>query len=87
MARAKKHNHEGAIAEYTTTIDMSDTSAEMKAMALYHRALAHVAAGDERKGIDDLDAVVAMGETIVNAKTMARQKLAAWESRHGTSKV
>lgn len=87
MARAKKHDHQGAIDDYTATIDMPDTPSDVKAMALYNRALVHVAAGDDRKGVDDLDAVLAMAEALANVKTMARQKLAKLESRFCRSNV
>jgi hypothetical protein len=87
MARAKKRDHQGAIADYTTTIGMTDTPADVKAMVLYNRALVHVATGDNRKGVDDLGAVVAMDEAPVNVKTMARQKLAKLESRLRESSV
>ena len=35
MARAKKHDHQGAIDDCTTTIGMPDTPADLKAMVLY----------------------------------------------------
>jgi hypothetical protein len=81
MARAKRHSHEGAIDDYTTTIHMLDAPPDVIAMSLYNRALVHVAAGDDRKGIDDLNAVLAMNETLANIKTMARRKLARTVSR------
>ncbi len=81
MSRAKKHDHEGAIGFYTTTIDMVDTPEDVKAMALYNRALVHVATGDDQSGLHDLQAVLAMDEGLVNVRTMARQKLARIESR------
>ena len=81
MAKAKKHNHQGAIDDYTISIGMPETPVDVKAMALFNRALVHVAAGDDRKGVDDLDAVLAMEEALVNVKTMARHKLAKMESR------
>ncbi len=37
MAKAKKHDHEGAIANYSAAIDMSDAPPDVKAMALYVR--------------------------------------------------
>jgi hypothetical protein len=54
-------------------------------MALYNRALAYVAAGDDHNGVDDLNAVLAMDAVLVNVKTMARQKLARMESRSAKS--
>ncbi len=60
---------------------MPGTPADLIAMVLYNRALVYVASGDDRKGADDLDAVLAMNEALVNVKTMARQKLARMKSR------
>ena len=81
MARAKKHDHQGAIDDYTATINMPNTPSDVKAMALYNRALVHVASGDYRKGVDDLEAVLAKDDAPVNVKRKAKQKLAKRESR------
>lgn len=81
MTRAKKHDHQGALEDYTATIEMPGTSADLLAMVLYNRALVYVALGDERKGLADLDSVLAMSEALVNIKTMARQKRAKVELR------
>ena len=83
MARARKRDRQGAINDYTTTIAMRDTPEEVKAMALYNRALAHMAAGDETKGRADLNMVLGMDmdDRFVNVRTMARHRLAASESR------
>ena len=61
-------------------IGMPGTPADLLAMVLYNRALVYVAAGDDQKGAADLDAVLAMNESLVNVKTMARQKRARMES-------
>ena len=87
MARAKKHDHHGAIDDYTARVDMPYAPSDVKAMALYNRALVHVAAGDDRKGVDDLGAVLAMDQAPANIKAVARQKLAKMESRFCTSNV
>ena len=87
MARAKKRDHQGAIEDYTTVIGMPGTPADLMAMVLFNRALVNVAAGDDRKGADDLDAVLAMNEAFVNVKTMARRKLARMDSRSGKRNV
>jgi hypothetical protein len=81
MARAKKHDRQGAIEDYTATIGMPNTPANVRAMALYNRALVLVATGDNQKGIDDLNAVLRMDESPVNVKTRARQKLTKMEAR------
>jgi hypothetical protein len=81
MARAKMHDHQGAIDDYTETIEMPEAPANVKAMARYNRALVHVATGDFAKGVADLDAVLAMDDAPLNVKRMAKQKLAKRESR------
>jgi hypothetical protein len=87
MARAKRRDHEGALANYTAAIDSTDVTDGVKAMALYNRALVYVAAGDVSKGVDDLDSVLEMeGEmAIANVKTMALQKLDKMKSRNSKS--
>ena len=87
MKKAKKHDHQGAIDDYTQTIGVADTPSDVKAMVLYNRALVYVAAGDQQKGVDDLDAVLAMEDAPVNVKTMARHKLVRIESRSKKSNV
>ena len=81
MAKAKKHDHQGAIEDYTTMIGMPGTPADLMAMVLDNRALVHVASGNGKMGAVDLDAVLAMTGALVNVKTMARQKLARIKSR------
>ena len=52
-------------------------------MVLYNRALVNVAEGDDAKGVDDLETILAMdgAMVIVNIRPMARQKVAKMESR------
>lgn len=87
MARAKMRDHEGALTNYTAAIDSKHVPDDVKAMALYNRALVYVAAGDDPKGVDDLDSVLAMdgGMMIVNVKTLAKQKLDKMNSRSSKS--
>jgi hypothetical protein len=89
IARAKKHDRKGALANYTNAIKFPAVPTDVKAMALYNRALVYIAAGDDAKGVDDLDTVLAMdgAMVLVNIRTMARQKLARMESRVRKSKV
>ena len=82
MKLAHKHDHDGAIHDYSAAIEMPDAPADVKAMALYNRALVHVAAGDFTKGAADLDVVLAMSEAPADVKKMARQKLAKREARN-----
>jgi hypothetical protein len=81
MAKAKKHDHDGALDDYTAVIELPDAPSDVRAMALYNRALVHVAAGDHARGTTDLDEVLAMEGAPDSVKSMARQKLAQRESR------
>jgi hypothetical protein len=87
MAKAKKQDRQGAIHDYTTMLGMPGTPADLMAIVLYNRALMYIAAGDDRKGAVDLDAVLAMNEAFGNVKTMARQELARIQSRSSKSNV
>ena len=81
MAKAKKRDHKGAIDDYTATIDMQDIPPDVKAMALYNRAVVHSAVGSNPMAVDDLNAVLAMAEPLDNVKTAARQKLTRMKRR------
>jgi len=81
MARAKRHDHRGAIDVYAKAIDMPDTPTEVKAMVLCNCTLVLVATGDVRRAVGNFETVVAIDEAPVNVMTMARQKLAKMESR------
>jgi hypothetical protein len=87
MARANKHNHRGAIDEYTLAISNSDAPADVQAMARYNRALVHLAIGEDQKCLADLNAVLSMDGTPVNVRTMARQKLARLTARAVVAKA
>lgn len=76
MAKAEKHNHTGAIHDYDAALAVADSPKDVRAMTLYNRALVFAAMGDQQKATADLQLVLAMEESLVNIKTMARQKLA-----------
>jgi hypothetical protein len=81
MAKAKKCDHQGAIDDYTMTIDMPGAPPNVKAMVLHNRALVHMATGDFSRGVDDLDAVMVMDNAPMSVKTRTRQKLAKGQVR------
>ena len=81
MARAKKHDHQGAIGDYTAAIEMPDTPADLKAMALYNRATVYAVVGEKSKATDDLNVVLAMPQELTDIKTEARRKLMRMERR------
>jgi hypothetical protein len=81
MVRARKHDHQGAIDDYSAAIAMPNTPAEMKAMILFNRGLVRVAAGDEPQGTEDLNVVLNMDDASKHVRMMARQKLARMHTR------
>jgi hypothetical protein len=81
MARVKKHDCQGAIDDYTTTIDMRNTPAEVKAMVLYNRALAHAVAGEDPKATEDTKVVLAMKGVLANVTSEARRMLVRMQRR------
>ena len=87
MRKARNHDHEGAINDYTTAVDMPNASLDVKTMAQFNRALVHVANKNDPKAIEDLKSILAMQETLTNVKTMARQELIRIEGRSIASRV
>ena len=81
MARSNRHDHPGAIDDYTTAIDMQDTPNDVKAMALYNRALVYAAVGDGSMATTDLDTVLEMTESPLNIKAEAKRKLVRMQSK------
>lgn len=79
---ARKHDHPRAIDEYTAVIDMANAPRDVRAMALYNRALVHAASQHEAQAADDLRAVLAGDESPTNVKSAARQKLLRLSRQH-----
>jgi hypothetical protein len=66
----------GAIAEYDAVIAAPAATADLVLMARYNRALVNAASGNRQLAEEELQEVVALGETPINIRTAARQKLA-----------
>ena len=81
--QARKKEHQRAVAYFTDAIEALAVPIDVKAMALYHRALAYVAAGNNEKGINDLESVLVLDGAmeLVNIKTVARQLRTRIESQ------
>jgi hypothetical protein len=76
MVHAKLHKNRLAVADYTTVVEMEGVSADLRAMALYNRALVrHTEAADESQAIDDLKQILEMADAPEQIKTEARRKL------------
>jgi hypothetical protein len=81
LACAMTHDEKGARDAYTAAIDTGDAPADLKAMALYNRALLYAAANEIPKAIQDLNAVLAMSAPPNKVKLAARQKLDRMQSK------
>jgi hypothetical protein len=85
MTKAKKHDEQGAIVDYTATIESPHAPADVRAMALFNRALVYAAAAENAKATEDLDVVLAMPAAPTNIKTEARRKLLRMHRRSSSS--
>jgi hypothetical protein len=81
LASAMKHDQNGARDAYTAAINMRDAPADLRAMALYNRALLNAAANEIPKAIQDLNTVLAMTAAPHMVKSAARQKLGRMQRR------
>jgi hypothetical protein len=75
LACAIRHDRKGARDAYTAAIDMRDAPADLRAMALYNRALLYAASNEIPKAIQDLNAVLAMTAAPHKVTSAAKQKL------------
>jgi hypothetical protein len=75
MSKAKKHDQDGAVEDYSAAIDMPDAPPDVTAMAMYNRAIAYAAAKDIDSSVVDLKAGLAMPELPTNIKAAAHEKL------------
>ena len=66
---------------------MAETPADVKAMALYNRALVYAPAGEGPKATEDLHMVLAMAEALSDIKTEARRRLVRMQRRSSNSSV
>ena len=84
LASAMNHDQKGARDAYTAAIDMPDAPTDLRAMALYNRALLYAAAKEIPRAIQDLNAVLAMTVPLHKVKLAARQKLDRMQRRDCT---
>jgi hypothetical protein len=75
MYRAKLHKHTAAIDDYTSVIDLKGAPGDVRAMALYNRALVYYAKGNESDAMSDLNQVMGMAAAGERVRTEARRQL------------
>ena len=74
MTKAKKRDFPGAIKDYSAAIEAAKIPPDVKAMALYNRALAYSAIHEDAKAAEDLAAVLKMPGLPENIKVAAEQR-------------
>ncbi len=74
MTKANRKDFEGAITDYSAVIDSLNAPPNVKAMAVYNRALAYSAIHQDENAAKDLDAVLKMPHLSEDVKTAARRR-------------
>ncbi len=74
MAKANKRDYDGAIADYSAAIRSPNIPTDVKAMAIYNRALAYSAIHEDARAAEGLAAVLEIPGLSVNIKTHAQQR-------------
>jgi hypothetical protein len=83
LARGKKQDQQGAMDAYTAVIDMPDAPADLRAMALYNRALLYASKKDFRSATGDLRAVLVLEFPLRDIKSAARRTLDRMQRQQG----
>ncbi len=76
ISQARKKQYKQAIENYSAAIMASGCWPEIREQALYERASAYIADGNDKLGAADLESILSGIETSINMATMARQALA-----------
>ena len=81
LARDTEGDSDGAIAAYSATISLDNAPDDVKAMALYNRALLFAAQGDQSKAAADLNAIMVMPTSVRGVTDAARRRLERLQHR------
>ena len=81
MACAETKDARGAMNAYSSAIDRADAPEDVRAMALYNRALLFAAEGNTTKALTDLRAVIEMPVSVRDVKLAARRRLERLKQR------
>lgn len=83
IVKAEKRDHNGAIEEYSTTIDHPSADESLRSMALYNRALVLHVENQNDEAVVDLERVIKMHGAHTKVKTAAKHKLDRIRKRTG----
>jgi tetratricopeptide (TPR) repeat protein len=75
MEHAKAKRPENALEIYDSLVAAANTRSEVKARALFNRALAHSALDQDEKAVADLEKVLAMSNIPENVLNAAKSQL------------
>jgi tetratricopeptide (TPR) repeat protein len=75
LTRAEKQDSEGAMIAYTSAIDRAGAPNDIRAMALYNRALLFAAAGNTKLALADLREVIELPILQRDVKVAARRRI------------
>jgi hypothetical protein len=81
MARAEKDDRTGAMEAYTSAIEQTNAPNDVRAMALYNRALLYAAGGNTDQAVADLQAIMGMPTPLRGVKQAARRRLERLQHR------
>jgi hypothetical protein len=81
MARAEKQDSQGALDAFTAVIERLDAPDDVKAMALYNRALIFASSGKTDKASADLKVVMALPIPSNGVKLAAKRRLERLQHR------
>jgi hypothetical protein len=85
MARAEKKDPKGAMDAFNSAIDQPNAPDDVKAMALYNRALLFAADGNSDKALTDLNAIMDMPIPLQGVKLAAKRRLDRLQHRRDTA--
>jgi hypothetical protein len=72
---ASQKDHKAALEQYSAAIDLVGAPADIRAMALYNRAVIHSAMHDDAKAIHDLEELLASPGAAASVRLEAKRKL------------
>jgi tetratricopeptide (TPR) repeat protein len=81
LRRDKKGDPDGAMAAYSEAINLETVPDDVKAMALYNRALLFAAKGERDKAAADLNEIMAMPTSVRGVTDAARRRLERLQRR------
>jgi hypothetical protein len=81
LAKSEKQEWEAAVVAYTAAIGHDRAPEDVRAMALYNRALLWAAQGETVKAAADLNAIMAMPISVPGVTTAARRRLERLQHR------